>query len=56
MVRKVIQEGPQRLAVAAYYDDQAGAWQEIKDPGIRAALAKQVEAGQMRVVEPGGSG
>lgn len=56
MVRKIVQEGPYRLAVAAYYDDQAGAWQEIKDPGIRASLAKQVEAGQMRLVEPGGSG
>lgn len=54
LVRKVVQEGPHRLAVAAYYDDGVGVWQEIKDAGIRAALAKQVEAGQIRVV-PGGS-
>ncbi|MCL4298078.1 MAG: hypothetical protein KJ077_20215 [Anaerolineae bacterium] len=54
LVRKVVHEGPQRLAVAAYYDEQVGAWQEIKDAGIRASLAKQVEAGQIRLVEPGG--
>jgi hypothetical protein len=50
MVRKVVQEGPQRLAVAAYYDDQVDAWQEIKDPGIRASLARQVAAGKVKTM------
>lgn len=54
MVRKVVKEGPHRLAVAAYYDDQAGAWKEIKDTGIRAELAHQVETGDIAVIESGG--
>ncbi len=49
MVRKVVQEGPRHLAVAAYYDDQAGAWQEIKNAGIRESLARQVEQGKLKV-------
>lgn len=52
MVRKVVEEGPHRLAVAAYYDDQAGAWKEIKDTGIRESLARQVETGQIIIADP----
>jgi hypothetical protein len=51
MVRQVVQEGPRHLAVAAYYDDQAGAWQEIKDAGIRESLARQVQKGQIAVTD-----
>lgn len=50
LVRKVVQEGPNRLAVAAYYDDHVGAWQEIKDPGIRQSLARQVDAGKVKTM------
>lgn len=52
LVRKVVKEGPHRLAVAAYYDDQAGVWKEIKDTGIRESLARQVETGQIIIADP----
>lgn len=48
-VRRVVETADQRrLAEAAYYDDRAGAWQEVKDPAVRERLAVEVEAGLLK--------
>lgn len=45
-VRRVVEMPDQRrLAEAAYYDDRAGVWREVKDPAVRERLASDVGAG-----------
>ena len=52
MVRRVVTRPDQRrLADAAYYDDQAGAWKEVTDLAVREQLARRVEAGLLETIE-----